>query len=139
MPKQNNNLKKKYVSEKFRTFTWLDLLIIILAISGAVSSIPLIQENQPSTVAIYKDNTLYAKYPLGEERELSIQGYEGPMTIKIHNSHVSVSSSSCRKQICVRYGPASKPFQQVVCAPNHVLIEIRSPKKAEEKIDAIAR
>ena len=139
MPKQNNNLKKQHVSEKIRTFTWLDVLLIILAISGAVSSIPLIQANQPSTVAIYKDNTLYAEYLLSEEREFSIQGHEGPMTIKIHNGHVSVSSSTCRKQICVKSGAISKPFQQLVCAPNHVLIEIRSPVKAEERIDAITR
>lgn len=139
MTNQNNNPKKQYVFEKIRTFTVLDFLLILLAIGGAVSSIPIIQANQPSTVAIYKDNTLYAEYPLNEEREFLIKGHEGPMIIKIHNSHISVSSSTCRKQICVKSGAISKPFQQLVCAPNHVLIEIRSPKKAEERIDAITR
>lgn len=139
MTNQNNNPKKQYAFEKIRTFTLLDFLLILLAISGAVSSIPLIQANQPSTIAIYKDNTLYAEYPLNEEREFSIKGHEGLMKIRIRDGHVSVCSSTCRKQICVRSGAISKPYQQLVCAPNHVLIEIHSHKKTEEKIDGITQ
>lgn len=137
---QNNNLNKKQnVSEKIRIFTWFDLLLIILIISGAVGSIPLIRANQPSTVAIYKDNSVYAEYPLNEDREISVKGHEGPMKVRIHDGCVSVSSSTCMKQICVKSGAISKPYRQLVCAPNHVLIEIRSHKKTEQKIDAITR
>ena len=136
----NHSLNKKQdVSENIRTFTWFDLLLIILVMSGAVGSIPLIRANQPSTIAIYKDNSLYATYPLNEDRELSIQGRQGPMKIRIHDGFVSVSSSTCMKQICVKSGAISKSYQQLVCAPNHVLIEIQSHKKEEEKIDAISQ
>ena len=125
--------------EKIRTFTWFDLLLIIIVICGAVSSIPLIQASQPSTIAIYKDNDIYAKSSLDEDRGILVKGHEGPMKIKIQDGCVSVKSSTCRKQICVMSGTACKPYQQLVCAPNHVLIEIRSHRKTEPKVDAITQ
>ena len=139
MTNQKDTPKHQETLKKIRTFTWFDLLLIIIVISGAVSSIPLIQANQPSTVAIYKDNSIYAEYPLNEDREISIKGHEGPMKIVIQDGCVFVSSSTCMKQICVKSGRACKSYQQLVCAPNYVLIEIRSHKKAERKIDAITQ
>ena len=104
-----------------------------------VFSIPVIQSHQPSTVAIYKDNAIIAEYPLSENKDIHIDGHEGPMTIVLDNEQVFIRNSTCRKQICVKSGKIRNSYQQLVCAPNHILVEIRSNKKEEEKIDAIAQ
>lgn len=135
---KNNNSAKQNSDEKIRTLTIWDVVLILFAIAGAGYSIPIIQANKPSEVVIYKDNNLYAKYPLTVDREFSVNGHEGLMKIRIHDSHVSVCSSTCRKQICVKSGKISKPYQQLICAPNHVLIEIQSNKE-RDTIDAITR
>ncbi len=122
-----------------RTVTLFDILLIVLIISAALFSFPIIQSHQPTTVVIYRDNTCIAEYPLGEDREVTVTGREGPISILIKDEHVSVQKSTCRKQICVKSGEIDKPYEQLVCAPNHILIEIRSPTKTEEKIDAIAQ
>ncbi len=122
-----------------RTLTLFDILLIIIVLTGAAFSIPYIQSSQPSTIAIYKDNTLIAEYPLNENKEIHIKGHEGPMTITLEDEHVFIKSSTCRKQICVKSGKIGKPSRQLVCAPNHILVEIRSNKKDEGKLDGIAQ
>ncbi len=138
MTAQKNQSRKNDFSLKIRTFTVFDLILILAVLCGAVFSIPIIQTNLPSTVVIYKDNTLFAEYPLNKDRRFTVDGYEGPLIINIQDNSVTIKTSTCRKQICVRSGTISKSFQQIVCAPNHVLVEIHS-KKAEEKIDAITQ
>jgi len=131
--------KSNNSNSSIRTITVLDVILILMALGGAVFSIPVIQAHQPSTVVIYRDNTCIAEYPLGEDREIHIDGHEGPMEITIKEEHVFVHESTCRKQVCVKSGKIGKSYQQLVCAPNHVLIEIRSNNKEEVKIDAIAQ
>jgi hypothetical protein len=93
---------------------------------------------QPQTVVIFRDNQQIAEYPLNTVKRIPVQGVSTHMIISISNGKVAVESSACPQQVCVRAGAISLPFQQLVCAPNHILIEIRSTKK-EERPDAIAQ
>lgn len=122
-----------------KTLTVVDFLLIIIAVCGACGSIPFLYTLQPTTVAVYRDNTLYGEYPLDQYRELTLSGHEGLLTIVISDGAVRVKQSACRKQICVKSGVINKPFQQLVCAPNHILIELRSPRESEDAPDAIAQ
>ena len=125
--------------QKIKTVTLFDFLLIICLITGAFFSLPVIYAHQPSTVAVYKDNSLYAEYPLCEDREITLRGHEGPMKIQVQGCRVSIISSTCKEQICVKSGHISASFQQLICAPNHVLVEIRSKNKAGKEIDAITQ
>jgi len=125
--------------QKIRTVTPGDILLVVGLIAGAIFSIPAIHARQPSTVAIYIDNALYAEYPLCEDREIPVRGRKGLMKIGVQECRVSVLCSTCREQICVKSGHISASFQQLVCAPNHVLVEIRSGNGAGKEIDAIAQ
>lgn len=122
-----------------RTCTVFDLCIIGLMLFISFFTIPLIQTHAPATVVIYRDNTIYAEYPISESMEVEIDGHDGKMVLEIKNSTVSVQSSSCKNQICTRIGAISRPFQQIVCAPNHILIEIKARTAPEETIDAITQ
>jgi hypothetical protein len=89
-------------------------------------------------VVVYLDNTVIAEYDLTHDRVFTVHGREGPVVFEIRNGAVSVRSSTCRRQICARTPPVSGPFSQIVCAPNHVLAEIRGGAE-EDKPDGVAR
>lgn len=120
-----------------RTLTVLDVVLILGALSGALYSIPLIQTHQPSSIVIYRDNTIVAQYPCNEDRVIPLVGHEGPIEIEIQQGRVWVKSSTCKKQVCVKGGAIQAAHHQLVCAPNHILVEIRSGAKDRENIDAI--
>lgn len=121
-----------------KTFTSGDAVLLFVLVLSAVSAVPFIQSHSPATVVVYKDNTLYAKYPLDINNEFIIDGYEGRMKVRIADKGVAVVSSTCSKQICLHGGVIRMPFQQLICVPNHILIEIQS-KNTKEKIDAFIR
>jgi hypothetical protein len=134
-----DQLKKNSITHIPRTLTILDVVLIAIALGGAMYSIPLIHTHQPSSIVICRDNTILAEYTCTEDREIPVSGNVGPMIIEIKNGKAAVISSTCKKQLCVKAGAIQTAHQQLVCAPNHILIEIRSNAKGQEDIDAIAR
>ncbi len=138
MPTQTNNHLKKNKIKQLKSITIGDLILISIGILSSIFFIPYYNTNQPSTVNIYLNNTLYAEYPLNKDHIISLHGHEGDMKIEIENKYVSVLTSTCREQICVKSGKIKIPFQQLVCVPNHILIEIK-PNKGDRDIDAIAK
>jgi hypothetical protein len=119
-----------------KVFTIFDGALLFLLLAGGIAAIPLLGRYGPQTVAVYRDNRLIGEYPLSTDRTIRIQGELSAMVIGIRKSKVSVDSSGCPQQICVRSGSIAAPFQQLVCAPNHVLLEIHSGK-TDARFDAI--
>jgi hypothetical protein len=128
--------KNQYSGIRF--FRWGDILITLFLLTGIFLSIPIMNSNTPANVEIFMDSEIIAKYPLNQDRELTIQGKTGPMTLCIKNNTVSVIKSCCPHHICVESGAIHFPNAQIVCAPNHILISIKSLNK-ETMPDGIAR
>jgi hypothetical protein len=63
----------------------------------------------------------------------------GPVEVSIKNGTVEIQKSSCNHQICVRTGAISNQYGQIVCAPNHILICIKSTEGKHLQPDAIAQ
>jgi hypothetical protein len=95
------------------------------------------QSHEPDTVVVFKDNTLISRYPLSEDQDFIVHGALGPMKIRIERGRVRVLSSTCPQQVCVRTHPIGKTSQQVICEPNHVVLEIESRQK--DSLDAISK
>ncbi|MBD3347514.1 MAG: hypothetical protein GF401_20855 [Chitinivibrionales bacterium] len=123
---------------KYRTFGIIDLVIIGALLLVSVAFIPLMKSYAPSTVAVYRDNRVIARYPLEADKRFTVHGEIGDVSVHIHNSRVSVEKSTCSKQICVTATPVSNVGQQIVCAPNHILVQIESSSE-DKGPDAIAR
>jgi hypothetical protein len=121
-----------------RTFTIVDGVFLALLAIAAIGAVPLLQAHGPLTVFIYKDNTVYAEYPLDQDKEVSLVGNTGSMKIRIAEGGVSVLSSNCTRQICVHGGVIRHAFQQLICIPNHILVEIHT-NHSKESIDAFSR
>jgi hypothetical protein len=127
---KNNN------REKPRLLRGLDIVIIIalLFVSGAF--IPFIHSRSGETVLVYKGSDVIAEYRLDEDRVFHVNGVEGTLEIEIRNERVRVHSSPCRSQVCVNTGWISRSYEQIICAPNHILVLIRS-NSGEKEIDAV--
>ena len=139
MPVTDHASIRQPVSGALKMLTAVDGLLICAIIGAGMASIPLIRSGMPVTVAVYRDNALYGEYPLDQDREVAVRGQEGMLTLTIRDGSAFVASSSCRRQVCVKSGAVSTPYRQLVCAPNHILIEIRANKTAPREVDAITQ
>lgn len=124
---------------KLKAFCWGDAVLIIVLIVATAFSFRLFEGTGTPTVFIYRDNTVLAQYPLSDEKKVSVQGKIGDVEISIKNGAVKIGRSSCSHQICVRTGAITNSYGQVVCAPNHILVCIRSRESKRLELDAIAR
>ncbi len=124
--------------DSVKIFRWGDIVIGFILLAGIFFSIPLLRSNNPQEVEFFRDNEKIAKYPLFENRELTIQGHLGNLKVKIFNNSVSIINSDCPHHLCIKSGPIRFPNTQIVCAPNHILITIKSSEKKLD-LDGIAR
>jgi hypothetical protein len=120
-----------------RPFTPLDAILIGMLLCAGIAFIPIAASHAPSSAVVYRDNRIVAEYPLSRPAEFFIAGETGGITVRIKNDAVSVVSSHCPRQICRHSSAIRRPFEQIVCVPNHLLIEIRSGGGRD--LDAIAR
>jgi hypothetical protein len=121
---------------RMKRFTILDFFIIALLMGCTIFFVPLMQSNAPDTMVVYKDNTAIARYPLTENRSFAVRGALGPMKIRIQDKKVWVDSATCAGQICVHTRPITQTSQQIICEPNHIVLEI-SPLK--DTIDGVSK
>lgn len=120
-----------------RPIAAIDIIIVVGLILSGCALFPLLQSGMPETVSIFRDNALIAKYPLKEDRQFTVDGTVGPVTIAVHNVGAHVLASTCPRGICLHASPIKRPGQQIVCAPNHLSIVITA-KKDGNIIDALA-
>jgi hypothetical protein len=114
----------------------LDIVIIVALLFVSVAFIPFMDSQSRDTVAVYKGADVVAEYRLDEDRVFHVDGINGTLEIEIKNEKVRVRSSPCRHQICVNTGWISRSYEQIICAPNRVLLLIHSNSE-EEEIDAV--
>ena len=84
------------------------------------------------TVIIKKDGTVYAEYPLGNDRTADISGKN---TVVIKNSEVYMEYADCPDKLCIKQGKISSSEKKIICLPNKVTVEVT--KKSD--IDAVVR
>jgi hypothetical protein len=124
-------------SESPRRFTPLDAVLILALLCAGSAFIPFAASHAPSLAVVYRDNRIVAEYPLSSPAEFFVKGENGGVIVRISDAAVSVVSSRCPRQICRHSSAIRRPFEQIVCVPNHLLIEIKSGERRD--IDAIAR
>ena len=119
-----------------RSLRALDIVIIITLLFVSASFIPFMGLQSHDTVVVYRGSNVVAEYRLDEDRVFHVDGIDGTLEIEIRDEKVRVLSSTCRHQICVTTGWISRSYEQIICAPNLVLLLIHSQSE-EEEIDAV--
>lgn len=128
--------KSQYNTE-LRLLRNTDIFIILILVIASAFFIPLLLSHPRDTVVIYNQDNIIAEYPLDENRIFTIEGTLGRLEVEIKDRRVRVNSSTCPRQICVHTGWISKPYEQIICAPNRIFISIKSD--SEELVDAVTR
>ena len=121
---------------KPRPLRVLDIVIIIALLFVSVAFIPFMGSQSHDTVVVHRRGDVIAEYRLDEDRMFHVDGVDGTLEIEIRDEKVRVHSSPCRHQICVNTGWISRSYEQIICAPNLVLLLIHSDSE-EEEIDAV--
>ena len=122
-----------------KRFAPLDVLVTLTVLAGGAAAIPALMRAPEATSAlVYVDNSMVAELPLDHDAGTVIAGAEGPMEIRVADGTVRVVRSACRRQICVHSGPAGTPGQQIICVPNHVVVEVRAASR-EDELDAVTQ
>ena len=107
-------------------------------IVASITFIPFLRAHPRDTVEVYKVGDVIARYPLDQDRTFSVEGRVGTLEIQIKENQVRVLSSPCPNQICRDSGWISEIYEQIVCAPNLIFINLQS-EPVEETIDAVSR
>jgi hypothetical protein len=119
-----------------RTFRPLDAVIIAVCCIVLIFSVRALPVYSGRDVTIYRDRRVAARYPLHVDRDATIPGAQGNVTIRIQCNSVRVISADCPEKICIMTGSIRLPAQQIICAPNHILITIGAQ---EGSCDAVTR
>ena len=100
------------------------LLLIFCALGFAV----LMLGSSGDTVTVTVDQTVYGKYPLGEDRTVEIRCGDAINLLVIRDGRASVESASCPDGICVSHRPIARNGESIICLPNKVVISVSSEK-----------
>jgi len=111
---------------RLRSVTIIDAVIAAAMICGAVASFAAWDTARPERLVVYRQNKIIAEYPLKDDISFSVNGKNGEVGIEIKNGAASISHANCPKGICKLSGAISTPNVQLICAPNNIMVQIRS-------------
>ena len=100
-----------------------DVLLIsaIFLIAGAAFLCLKFSGRAGDRVEIRVGGELFATLPLGEDREIDVNGL---CVVKIENGSARVESAVCKNQICVHHRPISRQNETIVCLPGGVTVKV---------------
>lgn len=113
----------------------IGLLVITMVIAMAVR----FTKKTGKTVAVSVDGVVKYTFPLDEDLEFKIEGYEGGTNyLVIKDGEAYLTEASCPDLLCVHMGKISSQGQSIICLPNRVVVEIRDDNESDPKeFDAI--
>lgn len=108
--------------------------ILLVAIFGAILIFS--QQAEGDRALIFVNGKLYNEYNLSENKSYTVDLGDGSYNeFIIEDGYVDMIGASCPDQICVNHKKISMSGETIVCAPNRLVIEIKSKSKSD--IDAI--
>ncbi len=115
------------------------LIIGLLVITAIIALGVRLTEKTGKTVVVSVDGVEKYTFPLDENLEFKIEGYEdGTNYLVIKDGEAYLTEASCPDLLCVHMGKISSQGQSIICLPNRVVVEIRDDNESDPKeFDAI--
>lgn len=101
------------------------LLVALVMMAGVLYRRVVTPPGQQSVILV--DNrvvTTVVLAPNAEKRDFMVQGVRGESVIRVEGSYISIVSSACPDQLCIKMGRKSRPGEVIVCLPNRVVVRI---------------
>ena len=119
-----------------------DIYLFIALLLGALILILVVNMTQKGgkEVVVTIDGEVAYSFPLEEDLEFEIKGYDGGTNyLIIENGQAYLKEASCPDHLCVHMGKISKASQSIICLPNRVVIEIKgeNTEKTDDDYDVI--
>ena len=92
--------------------------------------------NTGEYAVIFKNNRMYGRYSLFENKTISINESDEKILINISDGKIEINETNCPHQICKKMGQISNSGDIIVCVPFKLLISIEGKK---EGIEAVTR
>ena len=115
------------------TLRWLDYVLIFVSFMCVTAfSLYAYGARQGEAYVFIRSSSNEWIYPLDSDREFAVPGPLGDTVVRISATGVSVLSSPCPEQICVRNSEISQPGHWIACLPNKVMVSIDAKKETSE-------
>ncbi len=123
---------KKSILKKNDIFLIGGFLIIFVAIILILS----MMNTSGNQVVVSIDGVESYSFPLNEDLEFEITGYEGGTNyLVIDDGEAYLKDASCPDHLCVHMGKISRAGQSIICLPNRVVVEIKGNDKQNDNAD----
>lgn len=114
------------------------LLIVPLLVAAIIALVVLLtrKTNKPLVAKVYVSNEVVQTIDLSDtsEREYTIQGKNGELSVHVHDGSIKVSKSNCPHQDCVNQGEVKDTNHPIICAYNEVYIVIEGASDYDVEI-----
>lgn len=118
---------------------WGDYVVAAIFVVFASASFwlpPLEPENNEARLAQVTIANIPARdIDLRQPQAVSFQGHRGEVVLEVAAQRISVRSSVCPNQFCVKQGFVSRPGQMLVCVPNRLVVLLAGAQQND--LDAI--
>ncbi len=120
----------------------LILIAVVLVLAAAVMGWQKWREAQSAGATLIAVITVngeeYRHVPLdGSEQVIDIKTEFGHNTLKAYDRGIRMTYSDAPKSIALDMGFISRPYQQIVCVPTRVQVEVLPPQGEEDGLDAV--
>ncbi len=105
---------------RLRFARWGDLLLVFgVCLIAFVALLLLGSRESGDTVTVYRDNEAIDRFSLSEQagETRTYQLEEGSVTVRVEADGVSILSSDCPNQSCIKKGRVSRSGDAIVCLP----------------------
>ena len=124
------------MDKKFFKKNDLILIGLLIGILAVILIVLAVTKTGGNTVTVSVDGQVKESFPLSQDREYVIDGYNGGTnTLVIENGSAYVKDSSCPDHLCEKMGKINLVGQSVICLPNRVTVEITGHADDTENID----
>lgn len=118
-------------------FTRYDILLIVGLLVAGLAALGVIRYRADAvdTMVVKVDGEEVIRVPLTNDGRFLVEGSLGEMEIEIKDRRVRVIDAPCGRKICVQTGWIHRPYQTIICMPNHVVIGLTG--KGSGELDGI--
>ncbi len=119
--------------------TKFDIIIIIVVLSTAAAYLlrntykPVVELFDSKIALVYQDNTLLKQLDLKEDKVIPL--LNGRVEVEVRKGKIRILKTDCAQGLCRHQGWLGQSGQAIICVPNKLFIEIKSPKSC--RVDAI--
>ncbi|MFT3951410.1 MAG: NusG domain II-containing protein [Oscillospiraceae bacterium] len=112
--------------KKLKSWNWLVIFALFAAVCGAAQLA--LSRGGEKTAYVYSGGELVRTVALhkSDDYTFTVDTAFGWNVIHVHDGSICVEEASCKNQICVHTGAISDGAGTIICAPNKLVIVVKS-------------